>query len=46
MAARLQSQARQRREEHAFVVEGVRLAEEALAGGWDARLVIYTERPE
>jgi RNA methyltransferase, TrmH family len=39
----LQSQARQRREQHAFVVEGVRLAEEALAGGWEARLVIYTE---
>jgi TrmH family RNA methyltransferase len=40
----LQSQARQRRAECAFVVEGVRLAEEALAGGWNARLVIYTER--
>jgi TrmH family RNA methyltransferase len=39
----LQSQARQRREQHAFVVEGVRLAEEALAGEWDARLVLYTE---
>ena len=39
----LQGQVRQRREERAFVVEGVRLAEEALAGGWNARLVIYTE---
>ena len=39
----LQNQARQRREEGLFVVEGVRLAEEALAGRWDARLVIYTE---
>ena len=39
----LQSQARQRREQRAFVVEGVRLAEEALAGGWNARLVVYTE---
>ncbi len=39
----LQGQPRQRREEHAFVIEGVRLAEEALAGGWNARLVIYTE---
>ena len=39
----LQSHARQRREERAFVVEGVRLAEEALAGGWNARLVVYTE---
>ena len=38
----LQGQARQRREERAFVVEGVRLAEEALAGGWNARLVVYT----
>jgi TrmH family RNA methyltransferase len=39
----LHSQPRQRREERAFIVEGVRLAEEALAGGWDARLVIYTD---
>jgi RNA methyltransferase, TrmH family len=38
----LQSQARQRRDERVFVVEGVRLAEEALAGGWNARLVVYT----
>jgi RNA methyltransferase, TrmH family len=39
----LQSQARHRREEHAFVVEGVRLAEEALVGGWNASLVVYTD---
>jgi len=39
----LQRQPRQRREERIFVIEGVRLAEEALAGGWNARLVVYTE---
>jgi RNA methyltransferase, TrmH family len=39
----LQSQARQRRDEGVIVIEGVRLAEEALASGWKARLVIYTE---
>jgi len=39
----LQSQARLRREEKTFVVEGVRLVEEALAAGWAARLVIHTE---
>lgn len=38
----LQGQIHQRREQRSFVVEGIRLAEEALAGGWDARLVIYT----
>ena len=40
---RLQSQASERREENAFPIEGVRLAEEALASGWRARLVIYSE---
>ncbi len=39
----LQSQPQARREEQAFVVEGVRLAEEALAAGWEARLVLYSE---
>jgi TrmH family RNA methyltransferase len=39
----LQSQARQRRQEGAFVIEGVRLAEEALVAGWKARIVLYTE---
>jgi RNA methyltransferase, TrmH family len=39
----LQSRAQARREEGAFVVEGVRLAEEALAAGWEARLLLYTE---
>ncbi len=39
----LQSQGRARREERAFVIEGVRLAEEALTTGWQPRLVLYTE---
>ena len=39
----LQSRSRARGQEGAFVVEGVRLAEEALAAGWEARLVFYTE---
>jgi TrmH family RNA methyltransferase len=34
---------RKRREEQAFIVEGVRLAEEALAAGWEAQLVLYIE---
>jgi TrmH family RNA methyltransferase len=39
----LQSKAQARREERAFVVEGARLAEEALAAGWEARSLFYTE---
>jgi TrmH family RNA methyltransferase len=39
----LQSRVQIRREEGAFVVEGVRLVEEALAAGWEARLLYYTE---
>ena len=39
----LQSRSRQRREAGAFVVEGVRLVEEALAAGWEAQLVLYSE---
>lgn len=39
----LQTQPRLRRDEGVFVIEGVRLAEEALAAGWPARLVIYAE---
>lgn len=31
-----------RRQQEAFVVEGVRLAEEALQSGWKARLVLYS----
>lgn len=38
----LQSRSRNRRKERAFVVEGVRLAEEALNVGWQAQLVLYT----
>lgn len=37
----LQSKSRQRREERVFIVEGVRLAEEALQSGWQARLVLH-----
>jgi TrmH family RNA methyltransferase len=38
----LNAQSRARREAQAFVVEGVRLAEEALQAGWTAQLVLYT----
>lgn len=38
----LNSRSRQRRESGAFVVEGVRLVEEALEAGWDTKLVLYT----
>jgi len=40
---KLQSQPRQRREARAFVVEGVRLVEEALLAGWNSQLVLYTD---
>lgn len=40
---RLQAQTKDRRQEEAFVVEGVRLAEEALQARWDTQLVLYTE---
>jgi len=39
----LQSSSRARQEAGAFVVEGVRLAEEALASSWPAELVLYTK---
>jgi TrmH family RNA methyltransferase len=39
---KLQSQPRLRREADAFVVEGVRLAEEALASGWEAILALHS----
>jgi TrmH family RNA methyltransferase len=39
----LQTQPQARREQQACVIEGVRLAEEALAAGWKARLVLYSE---
>lgn len=37
----LQNQAHARREEGVFIVEGVRLADEALQAGWQAELVLY-----
>lgn len=40
---RLQNRARQRQKEGAFVVEGVRLCEEALHSGWEAQLVLHTQ---
>ena len=39
---RLQAQSRHRSEEGVFVVEGVRLVEEALAAGWPIRFVLYS----
>lgn len=39
----LQARSEQRRESQAFVIEGVRLAEEALASGRKAQLALYTE---
>jgi TrmH family RNA methyltransferase len=41
---RLQAQAKWRRERQAFVIEGVRLAEEALAAEWEAKLALYTNQ--
>jgi RNA methyltransferase, TrmH family len=38
----LQANSRERRLAGVFVVEGVRLVEEALAAGWEAQLVLYT----
>jgi RNA methyltransferase, TrmH family len=39
----LQAQAKARREAGLFVVEGVRLVEEALRSGWQPELLLYTE---
>jgi TrmH family RNA methyltransferase len=39
----LQASSRARRQERAFVLEGVRLAEEALSGGAEVRLVLYSD---
>ena len=39
----LQARSRARKREGAFVVEGVRLVEEALNAGWMPQLVLYTE---
>jgi TrmH family RNA methyltransferase len=41
---KLQTQAKARREEQAFVIEGVRLAEESLQAGWAAQQVFFTEQ--
>ncbi len=41
---RLQALPKMRREQHLFVVEGVRLAEEAIRAGWVAQQVFYTEK--
>jgi TrmH family RNA methyltransferase len=41
-ARALLGRSRERREAGAFVVEGVRLAEEALRAGWPLRFVLYT----
>ena len=38
----LQSHSKARREEGAFVIEGVRLAEEALQAAWEAQLILST----
>jgi TrmH family RNA methyltransferase len=40
---KLQTQAKVRHEQHVFVIEGVRLSEEALQGAWEAQLVLYTD---
>ena len=39
---KLQNQAKTRREEGLFIVEGVRLVEEACQAGWQAGLVLYS----
>ncbi|MFZ2095706.1 MAG: RNA methyltransferase [Anaerolineales bacterium] len=41
---KLQAQAKRRREEQAFVIEGVRLAEEALTAGWEAQQVLFSDQ--
>jgi RNA methyltransferase, TrmH family len=40
---RLQAQARERQQQQAFVLEGVRLCEEALQAGWVASQVFFTD---
>ncbi len=40
---KLQSQGKTRREQGAFIIEGVRLAEEALQRNWASHLVLYTD---
>lgn len=43
---RLQSSSRARRESNSFVVEGLRLVEEAAGSGWPVRLVLHTPQQE
>ena len=40
---KLQSSSRTRRDEKLFIVEGIRLAEEALIAGWQPDVVLFTE---
>ena len=40
---KLLTQSKERREQQAFVIEGVRLAEDALQAAWEARLVLFTD---
>jgi RNA methyltransferase, TrmH family len=41
---KLQAQSKARREHGEFIIEGVRLAEEALHASWEARMVLFTEK--
>jgi TrmH family RNA methyltransferase len=41
---KLQAQVKIRREEQAFVIDGVRLAEEALLADWPANFLLYTDQ--
>ena len=43
LVRRLQAQSKDRRQEESFVIEGVRLVEEALQSKWEIRLVLYSE---
>ncbi len=41
---KLLAQAKERRVQGAFVIEGVRLSEEALLAGWEVQLVLFTDQ--
>ena len=41
---KLLAQAKERRAQGAFVIEGVRLSEEALLAGWEVQLVLFTDQ--
>ncbi len=43
LARALAGRSKERRESHAFIAEGVRLVEEALAAGWAFQFVLYTD---